>query len=87
MYLCMCIHIHIQTISETKLYPDITNWVEIFDVVIVGAAKPAFLTDDHLTLFRIDGNDGLLRNIEDKSNLKSVFIPGGGGRRLVCYSQ
>ena len=50
-------------------------------MVIVGAAKPAFLTDDHLTLFRIDANDGLLRNIEDKANLKSVFIPGGGGRR------
>lgn len=37
--------------------------------MIVGACKPAFLTDHHLSLFRLDPLNGSLRNVEDKLKL------------------
>jgi hypothetical protein len=63
------------------LNPDIDAWSDLFDIVIVGASKPAFLADDYLTLFRIE-SDGFLRNVEDKSVLFNVFGPGVGGRKI-----
>lgn len=75
----VCVVLHL---SEKPLPQKIGSWESLFDVIIVGAAKPSFLTDDYLTLFRIDSSDGLLRNIEDKSNLNSVFIAGSGGRKI-----
>ena len=46
------------------------TWESLFDVIIVGACKPAFLTDLHLSLFRIFPENGLLRNIEDKRSVR-----------------
>ena len=45
------------------------HWESLFDIIIVGACKPAFLTDMHLSLFRIYPETGLLRNIEDKRSV------------------
>ena len=43
------------------------DWTDLFDVVIVGANKPAFLTNGALNLFRVDRDrDGELYNFEDK---------------------
>lgn len=44
-------------------------WTSLFDVVIVGACKPAFLTDHHLSLFRVCPHTGLLSNVENKNAL------------------
>lgn len=44
------------------------KWQELFDVVVVGAKKPAFLLDSYLSLFHVD-EEGRLRNIEDKDSL------------------
>ena len=30
------------------------DWESLFDVVIVGACKPAFLTDEFMSIFRVD---------------------------------
>ena len=44
------------------------KWQELFDVVVVGAKKPAYLLDSYLSLFHVD-ETGRLRNIEDKDSL------------------
>lgn len=41
------------------------EWESLFDIAIVGACKPAFLTDEYLSIFRVLPR-GLLRNVEDK---------------------
>ena len=41
------------------------KWEELFDVIVVGASKPGFLTNEYLSLFQVE-KSGLLRNIEDK---------------------
>lgn len=30
------------------------NWQDLFEVIFVGANKPAFLQDDYLSLFSVD---------------------------------
>ena len=52
------------------------KWEELFDVIIVGAAKPGFLSNDYLSLFQVDPT-GTLRNIEDKDALSLQTISGG----------
>ena len=32
---------------------DVKNWYDLFDLVIVGASKPSFLTEDFLSLFKV----------------------------------
>ena len=54
---------------------DCTVWHELFDVVIVGANKPAFLIDEYLSLFKVKPN-GNLFNIEDKDSLAGVITSG-----------
>ncbi len=44
-------------------------WQDLFDVVIVGACKPAFLIDDYLSIFRVNPINGNLHNVEDKESL------------------
>jgi len=52
------------------------KWEDLFDVIIVGARKPAFLSDDYLALFQVD-KTGVLRNIEDKDTLSLETIGKG----------
>lgn len=39
-------------------------WLELFDLAIVGSCKPAFLLDPYLQLFRVNMEDGSLRNTD-----------------------
>ncbi len=43
-----------------------SSWTKLFDIVVVGACKPAYLTYDNLSMFRICESTGVLENIEDK---------------------
>lgn len=52
------------------------EWEELFDVVIVGASKPGFLTNEYLSLFQVE-KSGQLRNIEDKDALSIQSIGQG----------
>lgn len=45
------------------------DWRDFFDVIIVGANKPAFIREDYLNIFRVN-NEGFLANIENRSTLK-----------------
>ncbi|KAA8492386.1 Cytosolic purine 5'-nucleotidase [Porphyridium purpureum] len=40
------------------------NWHDFFDLIIVGACKPGFLTDPNLSLYRVNPQDGTLSNTE-----------------------
>jgi len=51
---------------------DIKNWHDLFNLVIVGASKPSFLTNEYLTLYRISPH-GELYNIEDKDELTKLL--------------
>lgn len=42
-----------------------SDWTGFFDVIIVGARKPAFLLDANLPLFRVRQDDGSLLNLEN----------------------
>ena len=47
---------------------DDREWIDLFDVVVVGAGKPAFLMDDRRDMLRIDTttNMGTLHNFVGK---------------------
>jgi len=40
------------------------EWLDLFDLVIVGACKPSFLEDPNLSLFRVHPEDGRLSNMD-----------------------
>lgn len=40
------------------------EWLELFDLVIAGSCKPAFLLDPYLQLFRVNMEDGSLKNTD-----------------------
>lgn len=40
------------------------EWLELFDLVIVGSCKPAYMLDPYLNLFRINRRDGSLLNTD-----------------------
>jgi len=40
------------------------DWLELFDIVIVGSGKPNFLNDPNLQLFRVNTTDGSLANAD-----------------------
>lgn len=40
------------------------EWLELFDLVIVGSCKPAYMLDPYLNLFRVDPRNGALRNTD-----------------------
>jgi len=47
------------------------GWQQFFDVAIVGACKPGFLTNDNLNLFEVD-RQGRLQNVEDKDAVSKI---------------
>jgi 5'-nucleotidase len=46
------------------------KWEDLFDLIVVGGNKPAFLREDYLSIFRVD-NHGSLHNIEDKDSINT----------------
>mmetsp|Transcript_2264 Transcript_2264/g.5121 ORF Transcript_2264/g.5121 Transcript_2264/m.5121 type:complete len:604 (-) Transcript_2264:1115-2926(-) len=40
------------------------EWIELFDLVIAGSCKPAFMLDPYLQLFRVNMQDGSLKNTD-----------------------
>jgi hypothetical protein len=49
------------------------HWEDLFDVIIVGANKPSFLTDEYLSLFQVNPSTGALHNLEDKDSLSDYL--------------
>lgn len=40
------------------------EWMDLFDLVVVGSCKPAYLVDPYLNLFRVNPEDGSLLNTD-----------------------
>lgn len=40
------------------------EWLDLFDLVVVGSCKPAYLVDPYLNLFRVNPEDGSLLNTD-----------------------
>jgi len=48
------------------------EWLELFDLVVVGSCKPAYLTDPYLNLFRVEPEDGSLRNTDGLFEIEAL---------------
>jgi len=52
------------------------EWTDLFDVVVVGSCKPAYLVDPYLNLFRCDPSDGSLRNTDGLYEIEALGEDG-----------
>lgn len=57
------------------------EWLELFDLVVVGSCKPAYLTDPYLNLFRVVPEDGSLRNTDGLFEIEALG-PNGSQKFL-----
>jgi len=48
------------------------EWIDLFDLVVVGSCKPAFMLDPRLSLFRINTLDGSLKNTDGLFEIDAV---------------
>jgi len=48
------------------------EWMDLFDVVIVGSCKPAYLVDQYLSLFRVKPEDGSLLNTDGLFEIEAL---------------
>ena len=58
------------------------EWLELFDLVIVGSCKPAYMLDPYLNLFRVDPKDGSLRNTDGVYDIDALG-PNGPSKFLA----
>jgi 5'-nucleotidase len=63
-----------------KLVDDETQkkneWLDLFDVVIVGSCKPAYMLDRYLNLFRVNPSDGSLHNTDGTYEIDALGVDG-----------
>jgi len=57
------------------------EWLEYFDVVVTGAAKPSFFMSPN-PLYEVDPHTGLLRNTDGILNSETKIFQGGNFRQL-----
>ena len=60
--------------KELSKVQDAHVWQDLFDVIIVGANKPGFLTEEFLSLFEVCPKTGALKNVEDTA--AELLTPG-----------
>ncbi|KAL7575822.1 hypothetical protein ACA910_003146 [Epithemia clementina (nom. ined.)] len=52
------------------------KWLELFDIVIVGSCKPAYMLDPYLNLFRVNPSDGSLLNTDGVYEISALGLNG-----------
>lgn len=52
------------------------EWLQLFDVIIVGSCKPSFLIDPKLNLLRVNPIDGSLRNTDCLYEIDALGVNG-----------
>lgn len=57
------------------------EWLELFDLVIVGSCKPAYMLDPYLNLFRVNPQNGSLRNTDGVYEIDALG-PNGAAKFL-----
>ncbi|OFZ05408.1 MAG: HAD family hydrolase [Bdellovibrionales bacterium GWC1_52_8] len=68
------------TYAFDRYLPEGMTWQRLFDLVIVGARKPAFFTDES-PFFEVVTQEGLLRPLTGKLSTTGVFL-GGSAQEL-----
>ena len=48
------------------------EWTDLFDLVVVGSCKPAYLSDPYLNLFRVNPEDGSLLNTDGLFEIEAL---------------
>lgn len=48
------------------------EWLDLFDIVVVGSCKPVYLKDPNLSLFRVNANDGSLLNTDGLYEMEAL---------------
>jgi 5'-nucleotidase len=48
------------------------EWLELFDLVVVGSCKPAYMLDPYLNLFRVRSEDGSLLNTDGLYEIEAL---------------
>jgi hypothetical protein len=56
------VHSHGKKVDEETQKKN--EWLELFDLAIAGSCKPAFMLDPYLQLFRVNMEDGSLKNTD-----------------------
>lgn len=60
---------------ETKVDDELkkkNEWLDLFDLVIVGSCKPAYMVDPYLNLFRVRPEDGSLLNTDGLFEIEAL---------------
>lgn len=52
------------------------EWMELFDLVVVGSCKPAYMLDPYLNLFRVNPQDGSLLNTDGVYEIDAMGADG-----------
>eukprot|EP00586_Coscinodiscus_wailesii_P012197 CAMPEP_0172500614 /NCGR_PEP_ID=MMETSP1066-20121228/140821_1 /TAXON_ID=671091 /ORGANISM="Coscinodiscus wailesii, Strain CCMP2513" /LENGTH=647 /DNA_ID=CAMNT_0013274943 /DNA_START=133 /DNA_END=2076 /DNA_ORIENTATION=- len=52
------------------------DWMDLFDLVVVGSCKPAYLVDPYLNLFRVKPEDGSLLNTDGLFEIEALGEDG-----------
>lgn len=74
-----------QTVMSFLVEPSDTpsgDWADLFEVVIVGSAKPKFLVDPYQQLFRVNREDGSLQNTDGVFEIEAMN-PNGAEKFLA----
>lgn len=80
-----------RSVTEEENFPKkFSSWIGFFDVIMVGANKPAFFREEGLPLYRVNVEDGTLSNldtlsIDNDTLLKSGKVFQGGNYRTLQY--
>ena len=61
------------------------EWLQLFDLVIVGSCKPAFLLDPYLNLFRVDTKSGMLSNTDGLFDIEALSSPEESGASAFLF--
>jgi len=71
---------HGELVDEAKRKEN--DWLELFDLAVVGACKPAYMLDPYLNLFRVNPTDGTLRNTDGVYEINALE-PNGAEKFLA----
>jgi 5'-nucleotidase len=70
---------HGTRVSDTEQQKN--EWIDFFDLVIVGSCKPAYMIDPFLNLFRVNPKTGSLHNTDGVYEIEALE-PNGASKFL-----
>jgi len=59
------------------------EWMDLFDLVVVGSCKPAYMVDPYLNLYRVNPKDGSLLNTDGVFEIQALGRHGNGAELFL----